>query len=93
MDDEMREVLLVGGTQVANDPEFDEKGYGMLNRFRKYQKRSEEEVKLSLVRFASHEYFTYHLPVGANFNRRSVLPAEQMRGLREMAAKIKWKNK
>ena len=62
----------------------------MLNPFRKYQKRSDEEVKLQNVRYRSHEKFTYHIPLEKGFNRRTVLPAEQMRGLREMAAKIKW---
>jgi len=58
------------------DPEFDMKGYGMLNPFKKLIKRSDEEVKMGLVKFRSHENLTFHLPLPPNFNRRSVLPAE-----------------
>ena len=36
--------------EALSDPEFDQKGPGTLNPFKRYQKRSDEEVKLSLVR-------------------------------------------
>ena len=36
--------------EVLPYAEFDEKGPGMLNPFKRYQKRSDEEVKLSLVK-------------------------------------------
>ena len=65
----------------------------MLNPFRKYAKRSEEEVKLQNVRFRSHEKLTYYLPLEKGFNRKNVLPADQMRRLHEMAAKIKWQQR
>ena len=37
------------------------------------------------------EAFTFHLPVPARFDRRTVLPAEQMRSLRETAAKNRYR--
>ena len=33
-----------------DDADFDKKGYGMLNPFKKYNKRSDEEVKMNLVK-------------------------------------------
>lgn len=38
------------GDGVLSDADFDKKGPGMLNPFKRYQKRSDEEVKLSLVK-------------------------------------------
>ena len=46
---------------------------------------------MRLVKMRSHANFTFHLPVPKDFNRRTVLPAEQMRLLKEMAAKIHWR--
>ena len=70
------------------DPEFDMKGYGMLNPFKKHLRRCEEEVKMANVRERSHDNFTFHLPVPEDFDRRLVLPAEQMRALRELGSRI-----
>ena len=38
------------GDEGVADADFDKKGPGMLNPFKRYQKRSDEEVKLSLVK-------------------------------------------
>ncbi len=61
----------------------------MLDPFKKYQKRSDEDVKFQLVRFRSHVNFTFHIPVSKNFDRKSVLPADQMKLLMDLSAKIK----
>jgi hypothetical protein len=76
-----------------NLPEMERKGYGYLNPFRRYQKKGDEEVDITLVKQRSHVNFTFHLPVPKNFNRRTVLPPEQMRLLRETAAKNRYKKK
>lgn len=55
------------------DKEFDQKGYGFLNPFKKYAKKSDEEVNINLIKYRSHDNFTYHLPLPPNFNRREVL--------------------
>ena len=66
-----------------------ERGY--LNPYRKYHKQSDEDVDIRLVRTMSHANFSFHLPIPKDFDRRTVLPAEQMRLLKEMAAKIQWR--
>ena len=62
----------------------------MLDSFKKYKKRSDEEVKINLVRYRSHVNFTFHRPVPADFDRKNVLPPEEMRAMRELQAKIMW---
>jgi len=70
------------------DPEFDEEGYGVLNPFQKHAKRSDEEVNIALIRERSHELLTYHLPLPEDFDRDAVLPVDQLRELREIAAAV-----
>lgn len=70
------------------DPAFDMKGHGMLDRFKKLNKRSDEEVKMGLVRFQSHPNFTFHEPVPAGFDRGDVLPPDQMKGLRDLGDRL-----
>lgn len=56
------------GDQIISDPElvnsipeniekdpFDEKGYGILNPFQKFNKKSDEPVDFQLIRNTSHE--------------------------------------
>jgi len=62
--------------KYGDDLKFDQKGYGMLNPHKKYQKRSDEEVNLSLVKQRSHVAFSFHHAVPADFNRATVLPKE-----------------
>jgi hypothetical protein len=48
----------------------------MLDPFKKYQKKADEDVKFQLVRFRSHVNFSFHIPVSKNFDRKSVLPPD-----------------
>ena len=48
----------------------------MLNPFKKWKKRSDEPVEIKLVKHRSHDHFTFHIPVGPDFNRKDVLPAD-----------------
>jgi hypothetical protein len=48
----------------------------MLNPFKKWKKRSDEPVEMKLVKHRSHEPYTFHIPVGPDFDRRDVLPAD-----------------
>ena len=68
---------------------MEKKGYGFLNPFKKYARKCDEEVNIKLVKQRSHVNFTFHLPLPENFNRREVLPPDQLRALKDMAAKIK----
>ena len=48
----------------------------MLNPFKKWKKKSDEPVEKKLVKQRSHDFFTFHEPVGPDFDRRDVLPAD-----------------
>ena len=63
-------------------PEFDRKGYGILDPFKKYAKKSDEPIDIALVRYRSHRNFTFHLPLPAHFDKNKVLPEDQLRRLR-----------
>lgn len=58
------------------DPEFDKRGYGMLNPFKRYLRKCDEEVNMSNVRPRSHDNWTFHKELPYNFDRRAVLPPE-----------------
>ena len=65
----------------------------MLDPFRKYRKKSDEEVNIKLVRQRSHDHFTYYKPLPKDFDRHNVLPPYQMKLLKDTAAKIKARKK
>ena len=48
----------------------------MLDPFKKYTKKSDEEVDFRFVRYRSHVNFTFHKPLPKDFDRKTVLPAE-----------------
>jgi len=76
LEPELLDAELKAEDEVIIDTEFDQKGYGMLNPHKKYQKRSDEEVNLSLVKQRSHVAFSFHHAVPGDFNRATVLPKE-----------------
>lgn len=50
-------------------------------------------MEIGLVKHRSHENFTFHIPVGPDFNRKDVLPYDQLKALKDMAAKIKMRQR
>ena len=66
------------------DPEWHKPGFGIIDRFQKLKKRSDEEVKIGMFRCRSHVNYTFHKPVPADFDRSKVLLPEQMRALKEL---------
>lgn len=64
------------------------KGHGYLNRFKAYKDVDKEKIDIGEYRPSSHDAFTFHKPVPANFDRKNVLPVSAMRKLHEMGAAI-----
>lgn len=81
------------GKEDIFDFDFDSKGYGMLNPFVKFNKKSDEVVNKSNVVFRSHDHFTYHNILPEDFDRESVLPQKQMKAMIELGNKIKAKKR
>ena len=59
-----------------------------MNPFRKYGCLDDEEVKFGAVRRRSHDNWTFHKELPANFDRKKVLPINIVKGLRDFGAEI-----